>query len=126
MDNQTTDNTLQKETKTSVKSKSKANIFCGLSLGLFLVAAFSVAGGFLTAPGANDEKLHELFIFLCLSGIAAYEASLAIAVIARIYFNDSKFAKVVLWIHILVAIAVFVGFIGFCAYCVSRCGGIPG
>ena len=126
IDNQPTDNTLQKETKTSVKSKSKANIFCGFSLGLFLATVLSATGIFLTYPLVNDAKMNDIFFLACASGVAAYESSLVLAIVARINFSESKFAKVLLWFHISVVIAFSVALIGYCAYCISHCGPIPG
>lgn len=126
MDNQTTDDTMQPGTEITDKGKPKANIFCGFSLGLFLAAVLSAAGIFLTYPLVNDAKMNDIFFLACASGVAAYESSLVLAIVARINFSESKFAKALLCFHISVVIAFSVALIGYCAYCISHCGPIPG
>lgn len=126
MDNQTTDDTMQPGTEITDIGKTKANIFCGFSLGLFLAAVLSAVGIFLTYPLVNDAKMNDIFFLACASGVAAYESSLVLAIVARINYSESKFAKVLLWFHISVVIAFSVALIGYCAYCISHCGPIPG
>ena len=108
----------------AAKKKTRANVICGISLGLLLAAILAALGAgytFFVLPFELQEKLRDLFFYLIVAAVAAYEASFVLMIIARVYFRESRFAKATFWIHMSLLILVGVAFIAFIAFCFYTC-----
>ncbi len=136
MDNQTTDNEpLQPEPAMPVitakpqadmaKRKRSANRICGIALGLLIFVVLSFTGSILYNSLSGTKTLTDLFSSdLIILSVYAYQASWALVIFARIKYKESRFAKILLGVNIVSAVAFCFTLIALIAFGGYRCGSI--
>ena len=131
MDNQTTNNTMQTGTETPVTTampqvdyvarKKKADLLCYISLGLYAASIVSAIVTYVYSAYVNYETQNIIFKILSAFSSVAFEAAWVLVIVARAKFRENRFAKILLWVYISIAITVAVVFIAIIAYCVYTC-----
>ena len=131
MDNQTTNNTMQTGTETPVTTampqvdyvarKKKADLLCYISLGLYAASIVSAIVTYVYSAFVNYETQNIIFKILSAFSSVAFEAAWVLVIVARAKFRENRFAKILLWVYIAMAITVAVILIAIIAYCVYTC-----
>lgn len=131
MDNQTTNNTMQTGTETPVTAamplvdyaarKKKADLLCYISLGLYAASIVSAIATYVYSAFVNYETQNIIFKILSAFSSVAFEAAWVLVIVARAKFRENRFAKILLWVYIAMAITVAVILIAIIAYCVYTC-----
>ena len=131
MDNQTTNNTMQTGTETPVTPampqvdyaarKKKADMLCYISLGLYAASIVSAIVTYVYSAFVNYETQNIIFKILSAFSSVAFEAAWVLVIVARAKFRENRFAKILLWVYIAMAITVAVILIAIIAYCVYTC-----
>ena len=131
MDNQTTNNTMQTGTETPVTTampqvdyaarKKKADLLCYISLGLYAASIVSAIVTYVYSAFVNYETQNIIFKILSAFSSVTFEAAWVLVIVARAKFRENRFAKILLWVYIAMAITVAVILIAIIAYCVYTC-----
>ncbi len=132
MDNQTTyNNPVQQDPAMPVTAampqvdyaarKKKADMLCYISLGLYAASIVSAIVTYVYSAYVNYETQNIIFKILSAFSSVAFEAAWVLVIVARAKFRENRFAKILLWVYIAMAITVAVILIAIIAYCVYTC-----
>ena len=69
----------------------------------------------------NYETQNIILKILSAFSSVAFEAAWVLVIVARAKFRENRFAKILLWVYIAMAITVAVILIAIIAYCVYTC-----
>ena len=101
--------------------KKKADMLCYISLGLYAASIVTAIVTYVYSAYVNYETQNIIFKILSAFSSVAFEAAWVLVIVARAKFRENRFAKILLWVYISIAITVAVVFIAIIAYCVYTC-----
>ena len=101
--------------------KKKADMLCYISLGLYAASIVSAIVKYVYSAFVNYETQNIIFKILSAFRFVAFEAAWVLVIVARAKFRENRFAKILLWVYIAMAITVAVVLIAIIAYCFYTC-----
>ena len=104
-----------------VARKKKADLLCYISLGLFAASIVTAIVTYVYRALVGYEEQNIIVENLPIVYSTAFEAAWVLVIVARAKFRENRFAKILLWVYIAMAITVAVVLIAIIAYCFYTC-----